>query len=70
MRPDDYPSVQTITVAGGNLFQIAAQYLGDASQWNRIAALNGMTDPMLTGLTTLTLPPVSKSAGNGGILGQ
>lgn len=64
------PTVQTIQVAGGNLFAIAAQYLGDAMQWNRIAALNGLTDPMLTGLTTLKLPPVNKSAGNGGILGQ
>lgn len=64
-------TVQTITVAGGNLFQIAAQYLGDASQWNRIAALNGLTDPMLSNaITTLKLPPVNKAAGNGGILGQ
>lgn len=64
-------SVQKITVAGGNLFQIAAQYLGDASQWNRIAALNGMVDPMLTGVVvTLTIPAVNKAAGNGGILGQ
>jgi len=26
-----------ITVAGGNLYQLALQYLGDATQWNRIA---------------------------------
>lgn len=33
---------QFIYVAGGeNLFDIAARYLGDASQWWRIAALNG-----------------------------
>ena len=63
--------VTTITIAGGNLFAIAAQYLGDATQWNRIAALNGLTDPVLTGITTLTLPSVIKAGGgNGGILGE
>lgn len=63
-------TVKTITVAGGNLFQIAAQYLGDSTQWNRIAALNGLTDPFLAGPVTLEIPAVDASAGNGGILGQ
>lgn len=63
-------TVQTVQVAGGTLFSVAAQYLGDASQWNRVAALNGLTDPWLTGLTTLKIPPVNPSAANGGILGQ
>ncbi|MDR3473328.1 MAG: LysM peptidoglycan-binding domain-containing protein [Devosia sp.] len=62
-------TAQTITVAGGNLFAIAAQYLGDATQWNRIAALNGLTDFMIYTVTTLKIPPV-KSGGNGGVLGQ
>jgi nucleoid-associated protein YgaU len=61
--------LQQIQVAGGNLFQIAAQYLGDATQWNRIAALNGLYDPMITGTVTLLLPPYNPNAGNGGILG-
>ncbi len=62
-------SRRTITVAGGNLFQIAAQYLGDATQWNRIAALNSMRDPMLpNGITVLKMPVVNAKAGNGGIL--
>lgn len=65
-------AVQIITVAGGNLFQLAAQYLGDATQWNRIAALNGLTDPYLPpgGTTTLALPAIDAAAGNGGILGE
>jgi hypothetical protein len=58
----------TITVAGGNLFRIAAEQLGDATQWNRIASLNGLTDPFLPGITTLIIPPVNTNAGNGGIL--
>lgn len=59
-----------ITVAAGNLFAIAAQYLGDATQWNRIAAQNGLVDPMLNGVVTLQIPPVNPALGNGGILGQ
>lgn len=62
-------AVRTIQVAGANLFQLAALYLGDATQWNRIAALNGLTDFLVTGVTTLQIPPVDKGAGNGGILG-
>jgi hypothetical protein len=57
--------MQTITVAGGNLFQIAAVYLGDATQWIRIAQLNGIKDPVLVGLCTLTLPVQDTSAGGG-----
>jgi len=60
----------TFTAAGGNLFRIAAQQLGDATQWNRIAAANGLWDPFLAGVVTLTIPPVDPNAGNGGILGQ
>ena len=54
-----------LVVVGGDLFRIALQQLGDATQWNRIAALNGLKDPVLTGLTTLQLPAVDLSAGGG-----
>lgn len=57
--------MNTITVAGGNLFQIAAQQLGDATQWIRIAQLNNITDPMLTGVVSLLIPDVDTSAGGG-----
>ena len=62
----------TITEAGGNLFAIAAQQLGDATQWNRIAALNGLWDPFLAGVTTLQIPPTAQNTaaqGTDGILG-
>ena len=62
-------AMQTITVAGGNLFQIAAAQLGDATQWIRIAQLNGISDPMLNGLVTLNLPDPNPAAG-GGIANQ
>ncbi|MBV9784776.1 MAG: hypothetical protein JO264_13285 [Acidisphaera sp.] len=59
----------TLTVAGGNLFAIAAQQLGDATQWIRIAQLNGLDDPILSGLTTLTIPQTDPTA-TGGIAQQ
>jgi len=61
---------RTITVAGGNLYRIAAEQLGDATQWNRIALVNNLLDPFLQGVVTLTIPPVDPAGGNGGILGQ
>lgn len=55
----------SITIFSGNLFEIAARYLGDATQWVRIAQLNGVSDPMISAMTVLRLPPVDASAGGG-----
>ena len=41
--------MKTVTVAGGNLFALALEHLGDATQWNRIAQANGLIDPFVTG---------------------
>lgn len=60
-------NTRAVTVAGANLFQLAAQYLGDATQWNRIAQLNGLYDFVVTGVTTLKLP--APGQGDGGVLG-
>lgn len=57
--------MRTITVSGGNLFQLAAQQLGDATQWIRIAQANGLSDPMLSGLVTLRIPATDPAAGGG-----
>ena len=57
--------MQTITVCGGTLFDLACIYLDDATQWNRIATLNQIYDPWLAGLVTLTLPAFNPSAGGG-----
>ena len=57
-------------VSGVTLFQVAAQYLNDATQWYRIAQLNGISDPWINGAMTLQIPsqlPAGQS-GNGGIL--
>ena len=57
--------MRTILVAGTDLFTVAAQELGDATQWFRIAALNGLTDPMLFGLVTLGIPDIDASQTGG-----
>ena len=67
-------SLQRVKITGGNLFAVAAQYLGDATQWNNIAALNAdvlpdPTDPFFMGPITLKIPPPDPGGGNGGILG-
>jgi hypothetical protein len=58
-------SSQTITIAGGNLFKLAAKYLQDATQWSRIAQANDLSDPVINGLTTLVIPPIDPTAGGG-----
>jgi hypothetical protein len=63
------PELKKIMVAGGNLFRIAAEELGDATQWLRIAQLNGLNDPMLSGVVSLLIPDQETNAG-GGIASQ
>ena len=57
--------MRTVVVAGTNLFALAAQELGDATQWYRIASLNNISDPLIFGLTTLLLPDLDASATGG-----
>jgi hypothetical protein len=57
--------MRILTTAGGNLFRIAAEQLADATQWVRIAELNGLADPMLQGLVTLKIPEPDATAGGG-----
>jgi len=58
-------TMQTVTVVGGNLFALAAVYLNDATQWIRIAQANGLSDPQLSGVNTLVIPPIDPTAGGG-----
>ena len=57
--------MQVVVVTGGTLFAVALEYLGDATQWVRIASLNAINDPWLSGLQTLKLPDVDPTAGGG-----
>lgn len=59
-------SPNTVSTAGGNLFQIAQDQYGDATDWAAIAAANGLTDPFIQGIETLTIPP--QPGNTGGIL--
>lgn len=51
----------TLEVVNPNLYLIAAQYYGDATQWRQIAAASGINppDPMPVGQFTLTIPNVT-----------
>lgn len=57
--------MRTILQSGGTLFHVAAAELGDATQWLRIARLNGLSDPVLHGVVELKLPPLDPQAGGG-----
>ena len=61
------PNVQTVTQAGGNMYQLASSAYGDPSSWTTIARANGLNDPVLAGINTIKIPPISDLAG--GILG-
>jgi hypothetical protein len=50
------PPIKIRRVIGGNLFRIALEELGDAEQWDRIADLNNLDDPWLTGWNDLKIP--------------
>ena len=61
--------MNTISVVGGDLFHIAAQQLGDATQWIWIAQLNKLVDPNIPGSMILQIPDVNPSA-TGGVATQ
>lgn len=70
--PTGIPSPITskiIETTSGNLFQVAAEEMGDATRWNDIADLNGMLDPFFIGSRKLKIPS-GKRPGNGGIRGM
>ena len=50
-----------VTVTNTTLFHVAALWLGDATAWDRIAALNLLTDTTIVGTITLMLPPPSSA---------
>lgn len=57
---------QVITVNKTSLYTLAAKYYGNAEAWTTIAQANGLTDPMISQLTTLTIP--ASPIDTGGIL--
>lgn len=57
---------RSVSVAGGNLYQMAADAYNDAASWTAIAKANGLEDPMISGLQTISIPPLPD--GSGGIM--
>jgi len=60
--------MQDITIAGGDLFRIAMEQLGDATQWIRIAQLNDIADPWIDGVRVLRIPETDPLAGGGSVV--
>ena len=58
---------RTILASGADisLFHVAARELGNPMQAWQIASLSGLTDPMLSGVVTLTLPAPDASQTTG-----
>ncbi|BBL73221.1 hypothetical protein [Methylomagnum ishizawai] len=59
---------KTVTVAGGNLYQVAAKETGSAADWSALAKANGMTDPKIEGIKTLVIP--KNPGATGGVLAK
>jgi nucleoid-associated protein YgaU len=57
--------MRSLTTAGGTLFHVAASELDDATQWNRIAQANNLSDPVLSGIVTLIIPDRDPQGGGG-----
>lgn len=56
-------SGQLITTAGGTLQQLATEAYGDPTQWTAIAKANDLSDPVVTGVVDLRIPPEGDKSG-------
>lgn len=59
----------TVTVAGTTLFHLSADAFQDATLWTVIARANGMLDPWVDDIATLTIPRPTARQPDGGVLG-
>lgn len=48
--------LKTITLSGGNLYQVASDQYGDATKWDSLAMVNKISDPNLSGINTIIVP--------------
>jgi hypothetical protein len=51
----------SVTLAGGNLYAVASEQYGDPMGWTALAIANKLTDPELSGVQTLNVPPFSNN---------
>lgn len=60
---------QLVRVSNTTLYRVAADYLGDALYWTRIALLNGRSDPWIDGGLIELVIPIANDAAADGIFG-
>jgi hypothetical protein len=58
-----------VRVSGTTLFEVAMLKTGDPLQWVVIAQLNDLTDPWISSLEEILIPPVLPTGTQTGILG-
>lgn len=58
-----------VRVSGTTLFEVAMLQTGDPLQWVAIAQLNDLTDPWISALEEILIPPVLPTGTQTGILG-
>lgn len=56
-------SLQKVVVGGENLFKLAAKTYGDATKWIAIAQANKVTDPNVSGVQSVAVPPSPADSG-------
>lgn len=61
---------QIVRVGHTTLFRVAADYLGDALYWTRVAIINGLTDPWIGPMMELKVPLRNADWPTDGILGS
>ena len=54
-----------VTVGGTDCYKLAAQYLGDATQWWRIYLQNNLSDPIIGQPMTLIIPDLNPALTGG-----
>jgi hypothetical protein len=60
-------SGHVVPTVGGNLMKMAATVYSDVTAWTGIARANGLSDPVVQGVQTLTVPAVADNSG--GLIG-
>ena len=56
-----------VTVTGTDCFILAAQYLGDATEFYRIMVQNDLTDPVIAGPPIVLVIPDAETSSTDGI---
>ena len=58
---------KTVPFSGADVscFHVAAAWYGDMTQWWRVMQASGLSDPALTGIGTLTIPPSNPGLSGG-----